>query len=115
MRNYFPLVQQIALSLPGVYETISHGSTIFKVKDRFLTALKDDGITLVLRIGDMAERDMMLETEPDIFFITDHYKPWPGLLVRLSCVTDEGLRRLIEHAWRRNAPKKLVKAYDEQR
>ena len=32
------------------------------------------------------ERDMRMEAAPDIYFITDHYKAWPAVLVRLAQV-----------------------------
>ncbi len=39
---------------------------------------------------------------------TDHYLGYPFVLVRLSKVHPEDLRKLIEQAWRSTAPKKLV-------
>ena len=50
---------------------------------------------------------------PETFFITDHYRDYPAMLVRLSKVDPDDLRRLLEEAWRRNASKRLLAAFDE--
>ena len=72
-----------------------------------------DGDSLILSM-DIFEREVWLEVEPDIFFITDHFRNWPGVLIRLSQVDDAMLHDLIEKAWRRRATKKLIKAYTDQ-
>jgi hypothetical protein len=40
-------------------------------------------------------RDVMLEAEPRLFYITDHYKPWPMLLARLSALDSKTLKSLV--------------------
>lgn len=50
----------------------------------------------------------------EIFFITDHYKNYPMLLVYLKNVSKEDLKILVEGAWRLRAPKKALKEYDVQ-
>lgn len=49
-----------------------------------------------------------METQPHAFFLTDHYRGWPGILVRLSNVDRAQLQELLEQSWRRLAPKKLL-------
>ena len=46
------------------------------------------------------------------FFTTAHYDNYPAVLVRMEAVDREQLAELIEDAWRLQAPKKLVTAYD---
>jgi hypothetical protein len=50
--------------------------------------------------------------DPVTFFVTDHYRGYPALLVRLSEATPALVREVLEEAWRVNAPKRLVKEYD---
>jgi hypothetical protein len=37
----------------------------------------------------------MLEAEPRLFYITDHYRPWPMLLARLSALDSQTLKSLV--------------------
>jgi hypothetical protein len=55
-----------------------------------------------------------MNAEPETFYITEHYRNYPAMLVRLSSVRREVLRDLLEQAWRLEAPQRLVKAYDEK-
>jgi hypothetical protein len=41
-------------------------------------------------------------------FLADHYRPYPAMLVRLKEVRKDLLARLVEDAWRRQAPRTLV-------
>ena len=58
------------------------------------------------------ERDFSMEADPKAFFVTDHYRGYPTVLVRLSNVHVNDLRELLEEAWRLLAPKRLVVQYD---
>jgi hypothetical protein len=77
------------------------------VRGKFLARLREDGKTLVVKC-DYPERDFRMEIYPDAFFITDHYRGYPMLLVRLAAVEEDDLRDLIEMAWRSFAPKPLL-------
>jgi hypothetical protein len=43
----------------------------------------------------MEMRDVMLEAEPKLFYITDHYKSFPYLLARLSRLDKATLKDLL--------------------
>lgn len=49
----------------------------------------------------------LIETEPGIFFETDHYKGWPWILVRMDAIDDATLAHRLEVAWAERAPKKM--------
>ena len=104
-------VRRIALSLPGVEEGTSYGMPGFRVAKKFLTRLKEDGKAFVVKIG-MDEREMLMEAEPETFFITEHYRAWPSMLVNLASAREDEVRRLLEQSWRANATKKLLAAYE---
>jgi hypothetical protein len=55
-----------------------------------------------------------MKIDPETFYITGHYLNYPAMLVRLSTVRLEDLRKLITESWRRSAPKELVAAHDGQ-
>lgn len=56
----------------------------------------------------MGERDVLLELDSDASYVTDHYRPYPAMLVRLENVRIDQLEELLEHAWRFQAPKRLI-------
>lgn len=104
-------MRQLALAFPGVEEGFSYGTPGFRVRGKFLARLWEDGETLVVKCGD-DERDFRMQADPETFFITDHYRGYPTVLVRLGRVTKEDLRDVLEEAWRRQAPRRLVMEYD---
>ena len=61
---------------------------------------------------DLAEREALMELDPETCFITDHYLNHPAMLVRLATVRTKTLRELIEDSWRSCAPANLVAEYD---
>jgi len=77
-------------------------------RPEFLARLKEDGETVAIR-ADFADRDVLLELDPAAFYLTDHYRNHPAMLVRLKQVRPGMLDDLIEQAWRRQAPRKLVR------
>ena len=109
----FETVRQLALALPGVDEGKSWGTPAFKVGKKFLARLREDG-DLVVRV-EFAAREVLMGAAPETFYITDHYRDYPAMLVRLSKVDPGDLRELLEEAWRRNASKKLLAEFEERR
>jgi hypothetical protein len=106
-------VRRLALAFPGVEEGLSYGTPGFRVRGRFLARLWEDGETLVVKCGD-DERDFRIKADPETFFTTDHYRGYPTVLVRLPRVSEDDLQAVLEEAWRRQAPKRLVKEYDQR-
>jgi hypothetical protein len=59
----------------------------------------------------MERKQFLLEAAPEVFFDDDHYRGYPGVLVRLAEVEAPELASLLEEGWAIQAPKKLVKAH----
>ena len=55
--------------------------------------------SLVVRM-DMDQREALIAEAPDTYYITDHYKPYPSVLVRLSKVSPDALRDLLQTSLR---------------
>ena len=104
-------VRQMALALPGVEEGTSYRTTAFKVNGKLLARFHQDGESLVLKI-EYAAREVLMGANPKTFYITDHYRCWPWVLVRIANVDPDELRQLFEEAWRSSATKRLVTAWD---
>src|SRR5215471_6777379 len=107
-------VRRLALTFPGVSEGHAYGSPSLHVGRKFLGRLKEEGETLVLKI-DPTRRDALLKSAPDAFFLTDHYRPYPYVLVNLLAVKKSALQPLVEQAWRMVASKRVVAAYQKSR
>ena len=99
-------VRAIALELPGVEEGTSYGTAALKVRGKLFVRLKEDGETIVLRTDEF-ERSHLMQSHPKIFYITDHYRDYPWVLVRLRAVRRPMIKALIEGAWTRVAPRAL--------
>lgn len=107
----FGEVREIALALPGVEDAISYGAPSLRVARRFLARLREDGDTVALQIP-FDERDLLLQADPEAFLITDHYAGYPAIVIRLSDVSPDQVRDVLEIAWRARAPKRLIAEYD---
>lgn len=86
---------KIMLSIPGTDERLWFNEPSVFIHDRFLakTHKKEDAVTL--QVGSMEMRDMMLEAEPRLFYITDHYRKFPFVLIRLSALTKTVLKDML--------------------
>ncbi len=104
-------VRRIGLALPGVEEGSSYGTVALRVRGKFLARLREDGESLAVKCG-FDERDFRLRADPLSFFVTDHYRGYPTVLVQLRRVTPTVLREVLEQAWRVNAPKSLIRRFD---
>jgi len=103
-------LKKIALSFPGAVESTSYGSPSFKIEKKFFTRLRSEDDSLVWIVDSIDERDSLLEMDPKTYFITDHYKNYPSVLVRISQIDKTMLRRMLERRWKAVASKKLQKA-----
>jgi hypothetical protein len=110
----FDDIREIAHALPGVVDGTSYGTPALKVGGKLIARLHQSMDCLVLRSG-LLDREILLQSAPDAFFITDHYRDYPWILVRLGVVEKDALPDLIERAWRLVASKTLQKKYESER
>jgi len=95
----FDLVKAVGLALPDVEATIKYdGSPVLKAGGCFMAGLAShrsaEPGTLVVRIG-LDERGWLLEDAPDTYYMTDYYRPYPLVLVRLAHVDRDALHDLL--------------------
>jgi len=106
---YLEFLRKTLLPLPGVTEKMCFGTPAFYVKKKIFTRIKEDGENLVL--GTL-ERDKWIQTKPEVYYITDHYRNYDYMLVRLDKVDPEELKGLLITAWRNRATGKLISEYE---
>src|ERR1051326_1087996 len=66
--------RRLLLGLPNVVEGRSYGMPSFLLNGRFLARFRDDNTVLVLQLATIAERDVLMQLEPQAFFCTEHYR-----------------------------------------
>jgi len=108
----FDDVRTAAHRLLGVEDGTSYGTPALKVHGKLFARLHQDGECFVLRTS-VLDRQILMQIDPETFFITDHYRGYPWVLVRFSAIQSNMLPELLERAWRIVAPKVLVTKLDE--
>ena len=103
---------EIGTRFPGVEVGTSYGTPSMSVRKKFMCRLRTNPDALVMRTIDLADAEALLKGQPDVFFITPHYQGYPAVLVRLDAVDPAMLAELIEDAWRIQAPKRAIAAFD---
>jgi hypothetical protein len=107
----FEQVGLAARAFPGVEPSTSYGTAALKVRGKLLARLHQSGECFVLR-STLLDREILMQADPKVFFITDHYRDHPWVLVRFAAVEPGALPELIERAWRLVAPKTLLAKFD---
>ena len=104
-------VREIALALPEA-EDASGSRPAFRVRGK-LFAWKSrprDGGALAVRV-DSDEKQLILASNPDVYFETPHYHGYPAVLIRLEQIDRDELVERIEDAWLTRVPKRLAAQY----
>jgi hypothetical protein len=87
--------RKIMLAMKGASEAPYFGKPAVFYAESFVGRVHDKEEAVALRVGTIEMRDVMLEAEPRLFYITDHYKPWPMLLARLKELDRTTLKELV--------------------
>ncbi len=95
----FDTVREIVSELPGAVEGTSYGTPAFHVGKTLFVRLHQDGQSLVIRI-EPAERALLVRANPKTYSVTEHYKNYPLILVRMANVGRKELQELLTEAWR---------------
>ena len=114
-------VRRIALALP--HTTEGEGSFSFVVGGKAIAwvwlerlepkkARVPNEDVLAIRIAHDSDKEPLIEMDPGAFFTEPHYNGFPAILVRLDVVDPPMLEKLLTDAWRIQAPKRLVRAFD---
>jgi hypothetical protein len=96
-------VREIALALPDVKENKTKLGTGWKVKGRLMTCEainKSAEPNSLMACVSADKRRRLISERPDVYYLTDHYRPYDAVLVRLSKIDQESLRKLLESSWR---------------
>jgi len=99
----FETVCAFGRTLPDVEESTMYGTPALKVRGQWLVCVPTNKAaepgSLAVRI-DVAQRDELIATEPEVYYVKDHYVGYPVVLVRLARVHPDALEDLVRTAWR---------------
>src|SRR3981189_1418129 len=108
----FDDVRKISLAWPEVEDGTSSGTPALKVRKKRLVRLGEDGASLVMPGVRPDERDMLVESQPKVFYFTDHYRDYPIALIRLSKAKRASPEPLLRRQWGALASKKAIREFD---
>ena len=108
----FDDIRKIALAWPEVEDGTSYGTPALKVRKKLLVRLRDDGDSLVMLGVPQDEREMLVESQPKVFYFTDHYRDYPMVLIRLSKSNRATVEPLLRRQWRTLASKRAMKEFE---
>ncbi|MBB5869502.1 hypothetical protein F4553_002881 [Allocatelliglobosispora scoriae] len=106
-------VRDWVLALPGGEEVMvaEWGHPTLRVNGKMFAAGSPGSPTMSVKAS-KEEQAALLAARPDTFSIAAYTGRFGWVRVELSTVDADELHELVVEAWRRTAPKKLVKLYD---
>jgi hypothetical protein len=99
----FAAVEAIGRTLPDVEVTTAWGQPALKVHGKMFVCMAShksaEPNSLVVMMA-FADRDALVDDDPDTYYLKEHYLNYPCVLVRLKCVRLDALRDLVAGAHR---------------
>lgn len=94
----YDTVRRLGLQLPNVAESTSYGTPALKVKGKLFIRLHQDLDKIVVKMP-FDRREELIAGDPETYFITDHYREYPWVLVSLAHVRADALQDLLNIAY----------------
>jgi hypothetical protein len=105
-------LRQLAMALPEVEERLTWEVDItFRVRDKIFAIMGQAGAQASIK-ATLEAQQALVASEPETFSVSAYTGRYGWTSVVLARVSAEELAELVEDAWRRTAPKRLVAAYD---
>jgi hypothetical protein len=119
-------VQRIARTLPGTTEEQSSSGTLSWTVSRkgyawerplrksdiaALGKRAPKGPVLGLKTTDLEMKDVLLASDPKVFFTTPHFDGYPAVLAELDRISVRALKEALVEAWFACAGKRLASEY----
>ncbi len=96
--NDWDSVMAFGLTLPGTEESTSYGKPAVRVRGKaFLFPGRERCSFAVM--APIEEKELLMETDPETFWETDHYRGYPAVLVRFGSPDRERIEKVIRRAW----------------
>jgi hypothetical protein len=108
-------LRRFALALPETTEKVTWDVDItFRVRDKIFAIMGPDGGSASIKAS-LEAQQALVASDPKTFSVSAYTGRYGWTTVNLEHVEADELQELVEEAWRRTAPKKLVAAFDANR
>ena len=101
--SLFARVRKVGVKIPGLEQSTAWNGPCLKANKKIAACMAThksaEPGTLVVVVGEDV-RDELIEADPAVYYLKDHYAPWPTVLVRLELIDDVTLRDLLTMAVR---------------
>jgi hypothetical protein len=105
--------RRIALSLPEAEERETWGEATFRVRNRIFAMLGSEGKRASVK-STKDEQQALIAGNPETFYPPPYVGAHGWVGVQIGSADAAELEELLVEAWRLTAPKRLVKAFDEE-
>lgn len=110
----FAAAVKLAKHFPGIEADTNYGTPALRVNGKFMARLRTEAEGWLAIRCDFVDREILLQSAPHIFHLTPHYENYPMILVDLAAIDSATLLEVVERAWRRQAPKQVIREFDER-
>jgi len=101
-------VLKFGLTLPATEAGRAWGTPVLRVNGTIFAGIpihkSAEPGSLMLRV-DVADRDLLIDEQPDIYYTAAHYENYPCVLVRFSAINRDALEDLVRMAHRYSSAK----------
>lgn len=106
-------LRALVLSLPGMVEAEHHGSPDFRINNKIVVNLDEAAgqITVKLSLNDQMA---LMERDDGAFSLPGGWAKFGWTTIHLDVAGRDEIEEIVIDAWRRVAPKKLVRQLDER-
>jgi hypothetical protein len=98
----FDSVRKVFSTLEGVEEKTIHGSPALYVRGKLVVCpaihKSAEPNSLVVSLP-LDKRTRLLDTDPRVYYTTDHYAKYSNVIVRLDRINDKALKALLVASW----------------
>ncbi|MEU7788619.1 MmcQ/YjbR family DNA-binding protein [Amycolatopsis sp. NPDC049159] len=101
-------VVRLASALPEVEAATWYRTPALKVAGKGFARLRTEAEGGLVVLCGLDEKAALLDSGDAAFFTTPHYDGSGSIIVDLERVDVDQLRELLEEAWRRKAPRRLL-------
>ena len=113
-RDFAAAVKLAAERFPGIESDSAYGTPAIRVFGKFLARLRTEAEGWLAIRCDFVDREILLQSAPHVFHLTPHYENYPMILIDLAAIDEATLLEVFERAWRRQAPKRAIREWDER-
>lgn len=116
----FDAVREIGLKLPNTEEGTAWGTPVLRVNGTILTGIpihkSAEPNSLMFHV-DVADRDLLIAEQPDVYYTAAHYENYACVLVRLPRINRDALEDLLRmaHRYVTSQPKKRSRSTKTRR